>query len=184
MTIPQHKGTINRRYGGIWNKERDEVVYANYGTMTAEHLAARINSLFGTNFTFKAINQRANDLGIDARDCQGMLTITDAARELGIDYSALSKFIIRHNLSTVGKGKSRYLTDDTWRVAQATWPPTPEPWVSVVEAGRRLNFAECTIWRCYIKTGKLKAYRFGKLWRVSLSDLERMEREQRGGKYL
>jgi hypothetical protein len=137
-----------RLVGGRWedNPEMDEVLYANYGKITAQPLANRINSIFNTTFTATAIHNRAFDLGIKAADNQDLLTISQAAKELGINPSAISKFITKHQLSTSGRGKYTYLTDDTWRVVQAEWPIIAEPCISAREASRRLNYEEtpCT----------------------------------------
>lgn len=175
-----------RLFGGRWedNLEMDEVLYANYGKMTAEHLATRINTKFDTTFTAKAIHNRAFDLGVKAADNQDLLTIAQAAKELGINPSAISKFITKHQLSTSGRGKYTYLSDDTWRVVQAEWPIITEPCISAREASRRLNYEETTLHKHHLKTGTIRAYRHGRRWKVPVAEVERMEREQRGEKYL
>lgn len=168
-------------YGGLWTREMDEAVYASYGTLFPQHLANRINTEFGTAFTAKAVLARAQiDLGLDGRDSQGLLTVTEAARQLQADPSGLLKFINKHGLQLIGKGKYRYLTDETWRAVQASYTQPPEPCIGMTEATSRLNYSTQNLIKSFIKKGRIRAYKVGNFWRLSLADVERLEREQKG----
>lgn len=175
-------GKVNRLYGGRWedNPAADEILYGNYGTMKAKFVANRINKELGTKFTEKAIYDRASYLGINAADCQGLLSISEGARQLGICRTTLFHYVERNKLETLGRGYLTFLTEDTWRICRAAFPEIPEPWITPKEAGDRLGFAGNTIVKNYICKKKLRGYKFGGLWRVALADVERMERQQKG----
>lgn len=181
MTTNTPNPKMRPQYGGLWTREIDEFLYASYGTLTAEHLATRINTEFDTKFTAKAVLARAQqDLALDGRDCQGFLTVTEAARQLKTDPSGLLKFINKHKLPLQGKGKYRYLTDDTWRVVQSCYTPPPEPCIGPAEAATRLNYTLQNIHKMFKRRGMIRAYRVGNFWQLSLADVERLEREQKG----
>lgn len=175
-------GKMNSRYGGRWDDpEKDELLTSLYGTINAGHIANRLNSKFGTRFTGGAVYERAWELGLNASDCQGLLTITQAARELGITDTRLCRFLARTKLPTIGRGKFTFLTEETWAAAQVEYPPLPEACVSAPEAARRLNFTLHAINKM-TRRKALRGHKVGRLWFIPLVDVERMEREQRGAR--
>lgn len=169
----------NPRYGGRWTKEADEILVGTYGAWFPATVAKRINTALGTRFTRVAVESRACQLGIPGKDCQGLLTVSEAARQLGILRSQLHKYIAAHELELMGHGHFRHLTDKTWRVVQEVYAIPPEPCITTTEAARRLHYTRDSIVD-KIESGKVKAWKRGQQWRVSLADVERLEQIQRG----
>lgn len=185
MTKPKRPDELiqNSRYGGRWTKAADEALMANYGEYLQATVANKINALLGTRFTKQAIDARAGQLGLSSYDCQGYLTISQAARQLNIERSMLHKYIISHKLKVTGHGHASFVTEETWRLVQEFYTIPPVATVTTLEAARRLHYSRESIID-QIKVGKLKAWKRGQQWRVSLADVERLERIQQGRTYI
>lgn len=176
---PPELHKVPSRYGGKWTKEADTILIDNFSMWLPENVANRINATLGTKFTGIAVAERASQLGLSAVDCQGLVTITDAARQVGICRSALWRFIDRYKLETVGRGHFTFLAEKTWQAIQERYKTPPEPTIGTVEAARRLKYERVTVTE-YAEVGKIRAYKFGNRWRISLADVEWLERIQQG----
>lgn len=161
-----------------WTPEVEERLASLYGTMKPQHIATRLTNEFGFHFSMEAVRRYATqELGIKVTDAQGELTISDAARELGVKIHTLHQFISKQGLTVTGTGYCRFLTPETWRALQAYYVKPPEPTLSIPEAAERLNFTVDGIYK-QVKTQRLRAWRWGGKWRVSVADVERARIEQ------
>lgn len=163
------------RRNQVWKYTRDveERIAALYGTVLDHHIAGMLSREFGMEFTADGIRQHiSRKMGITAADAQGNLSISDAARELGVPFARLHALIRRKGLEVTGSGRCRFLTPDTWRAVQAYYVAPPEPTVTIHEAAARLGKGFDWTYN-QIKTRRLKAYKHGADWRVSCADLER-----------
>lgn len=179
MTKRKDPSQLQHIKGGDWTPDADEILVSNYGRWLPQNVANKINSRLGTRFTGKAVRGRATALGIDAASCQGLLTLTEAARQVGTDQSNLRKYIVKHGLETDGKGFFCYLTEKTWQIIKDRFPPLPEECISTAEAARRLNYHQTTLtWQA--RKQRIPAYKRGDAWMIPVAEVERLERIQQG----
>lgn len=168
-----------------WTPAVEETLTTLYGKVSPEEIAATLTRERGLPFSRAAVVQYATQtLGITTADAQGDLTISEAARELGIPIATLSAMMRRHDLPTKGTGRARFLTAETWRAVQAYYASPPEPVMTLQEAADRLRLSIDVTYN-HVKTQQLKAYKHGGDWKVSRADCERffwdLARQRRRG---
>lgn len=171
--------TKGPRRNGVWKytPEVEERIAALYGNVLDHHIAGMLTREFGMPFTREGIKQHVSrKMGITTADAQGNLSISDAARELGIPGARLNALIKRQGLAVTGSGRCRFLTPETWRAVQAYYMPPPEPTVSLQQAADSLKRGFDWTYN-QVMAQRLKAYKHGGDWRVSCSDLERFRWE-------
>jgi len=171
---------MNPRYGGRWSILADEILHSNYGKYTAVETARRINQRCGTSFTADAVYERAVVLGVSASDCQGQLTVAEAARRVGLERDILARYLVQHDLETTRVDYHRFLTDKTWQIVQEVYPVLDSAkWMSTIDAGKRMHYGRHTIVKL-IRSNQLTACKRASFWYVLRSDVERLERIQQG----
>jgi excisionase family DNA binding protein len=163
-----------------WTPEADELLVSLWGMFTASATASKMNAKLGTRFSDRALVSRAQKLGLNGQDCQGYVTIADAARELGVRMPRVWKYVQAKKIPTTGRGRWCFLNEAAMATLRAAFPPIPVPTVTVTQAAARLHFRELTIRRKVVR-GELRGYRQGDRILVALADIERLERIQRGG---
>jgi transposase-like protein len=168
---------------GTWTPEADELLAANLGMLHATGVASKINSILGSSFTGCAIEARAFKLGLDGRDCQGLLTISEAARQLNVNMGTLWHYVNSKDIPTTGKGRFTFLTEDGFRQVQKWYRAPPVPSIPSSEAARRLGYHPASI-RQQWREKKIPGHAFGGRLLIPLVEVERREREQRGQQFI
>lgn len=153
-----------------WPEEHEQVLIDMYGTHPAEAIAARLFREFAVTYSEVAIWRKSDKLGLLYRDAQGLLTLREAARELGTDHKTLRRWIVRLGVKPAGRSSAaKFLDEKAMARLRAALGTTCET-VSVREAGLLLGLAGQTVTlRCH--AGTLAYQRKGNLFRVERAQL-------------
>ncbi|MDD5305629.1 MAG: hypothetical protein PHS14_21220 [Elusimicrobia bacterium] len=166
-----------------WTPPVIESLYQLWGMYTAEKVAARLTTTYGKTFTPWACMQRACLLGLSCETAQPYVSMADGARELGIGYRRLLRHCHKNKLKLVGMGYLTYLSDEAWATVQADFKTPLEPTLGVTATAARLNYTVSAI-SVNVRLGRMRGYKFGGRWLIPLAEVERIEREQRGARFI
>lgn len=166
---------LNTRPARKWTPEVQERLNALYGVHKASAIAKILTRETGMSFSLYAVKTFASKIGLTAATAQGRITISDAAREIGVTPQRLQMLIDRKQLDTTStsSGYCRYLTDETWAFVQAYYTKPPEPTITLQQAADRLKRGIDWVY-LQVRAGKLKAWKYGAKWCVSAQDAERL----------
>lgn len=156
-----------------WTDAEDERLYALSGVFPAVTIAAQLTTEFGRPITARAVSQRSRRLRLDPSMAHGDMTIADVAREIGIPQATIGTFLRLRKLKTTGRGKFRFVPPDVVDLLRRKFPAEREPMISTTEAGERLGYTFAGI-IYQIKIGKIRASRYGRLWRVPIAEVDRL----------
>lgn len=158
-----------------WAAEAEEMIEDLYGRLTVKAIAARINKTLGANYTPRAVWKKANRMGLDYRDAQGFMTISETARQLGVPKKTIMRGITLLGITPMGRSpRARFLRDADVEQLRAKYARPAVPTVSTAEAAKALGVSPATVANL-IKRGQLRAHRAGKLWLVEAAQLERRD---------
>ena len=74
-----------------WPPQAVELLHDWYGLMEADEIARRLTKRFGKTFTENAVWKRAGRDNLTAATAQGMITLSEAARQLGLSQKAVKE---------------------------------------------------------------------------------------------
>lgn len=161
-----------------WTEVAEEILADSYGKFQPEAIAKILTEQTGNTFTAAAVVQYATQsMGLSEADNQGRLTLSEAARQVGVSPQTLTAWIKRQGLKVKGTRRYRHLYPETWEAVQAFYTVPPEPVMTLQEAADRLKRGTDWTYR-RIGEGKLRAYKYGGDWRVSRADVERFYWDQ------
>lgn len=156
-----------------WPPDAVEVLHSLWGKKTPEVIAAKLRRDYGAGVTPMAVRMKAHREGLDYRDAQGDLTLTDAACELGLSVAGMYDAMRVVGVKPYGNGKGRFITQEDLAALKKRYPPAPWPTVSTADAAMRLKIHPDTVlW--HIEAGNLTGHRFGQRWLVKTADVERL----------
>lgn len=171
---------VKRNHKWKWTPETEDRLAALYGMYKPEHIAGMLSKETCHTFTRAAVIQQATQkLGIDTMTAQGLISISDAARELGVAVTTVHATVTKYKKLKAEKTRSgycRYVTDETMDYLRLYYAQPPEPTITLQQAADRLKRGlDWTYTR--VRAGKLKAWKCGANWRVSAQDTERLRWE-------
>lgn len=157
-----------------WDEKSETILIDLYGRFTSETVTKMINRECGTSFTRTAVRCKAQVLGLSAYDNQGMLTVNEAARTLGINASAIFEHLKTHKKRPPRtRGIYLYITESEFEQLREFYKPVP-PGIAVVtvpEAARMLKCSNSNIYEL-IRRGRLKAHKQGERLKVYAQSVE------------
>lgn len=157
-----------------WPEEAIERLHQLYGVYSVEEVTNRLNREFSRAWTPLAVWKKADREGLKVVDAQGLLTLSETARQLGVPKKNVLRWVKRLGIKPTGRSVVQYIEDrDVERLRAAIGRPSADT-VSTLEAARLLGVCQATVLK-RIRLGNLRAFRIGKLWRVDASQLQRFD---------
>ena len=148
------------------------MLHSIYGERPATQTAQMINRRYGTTFTAEAVKVRANREGLSTTSNRGELTLSDAARQVGVSIHAVRAFFIRERIHLGGSGRCRFVSDEAMVALNTHFRRPPEPVISLMEAARLARVDDSTV-RKHARSGRIRSYKIlGNLY-VSSLDVSR-----------
>lgn len=161
-----------------WTRLEDDILEEQYGKLTAEAIGRRLEQATGHPRSAACVVQRAGKLNIDHRTNQAGVTLTDAARDIGVSNGILYNLVDTGKLKTFGQGKVCLITYEDLERIRALYPPAPASWMTSPEARRKLGYGS-TQWCRLLRAGVIKAVKRGHLWYVDAAHVEQLAGEMK-----
>lgn len=153
-----------------WPKKAIERLHQFYGLYPNEQIAGMLNTEFGMKLNANSIGKKAERESLDFRDAQGLLTLSELTRELGVNRNTVKKWATKLGIQPKGRSRAKFFAeDDVAKLREALGRPEVEV-VTTDAAAILLGVHRATVIN-RIKTGKLKARRAAKFWLVPVDQL-------------
>lgn len=154
----------------------EDIIYDTYGVLAPETIAKHIARETGVTLRPRTVKRKAVGLGIRATDAQGYITLSDAARMLGLTHRGLTYHLGINGYEVIGRAMCRFITPETFDKVKAHYKPDLSNLIRLAEVYRRLNYSRVYVTKL-IHDGRIKAIKRGAYWYVTKEELQRIERE-------
>lgn len=161
-----------------WTEAEDALMREHYGKARVAVLAGMLRAATGIERSIPSLWVRAHNLGLAGgpERADGLLSVAEVGRRLGIPYNTLDVMRIRGKLAAERHGARWYVQPEEMERLRGMFAPAPERHMSAKAAAKRLGYTWGYV--CHLlKAGNLRGVLRGRTWYVDAEHVEQLAAE-------